>query len=265
MTGEEKLKETAEKLKKNTKTDDVAMASAKSALEKTRAMIQANPELLAHMKEDAQAESEKLGGSLPFLKVYVANKSTQLLADGTEPTNGFFYYVPTKEQYDVVHCHILHISRGFRMPAMVSESGDSKPKWNHIVSGIILNDEPKPFWLFISGQARLAKLWEFQKGLRTFTQAGIPSFPLIVKLTSGKGPDPKAGQSRAMVINFEVEEGEGGQPQMVTNNEEYMALRKKVHELEVYVEAYILKKEVPEVEKPQHVESETVKPDEIPF
>lgn len=265
MTGEEKLKETAERLKKNTKNDELAMASAKSALEKTRAMLQANPELMSHMQEDARDESEKLGGSLPFLKLYVTNKSRQLLADGSEPTNGYFYYVPTKEQYKEVHCHILHISRGFRMPGMANESGDAKPKWNHIVSGIMLNDEPKPFWLFISGQARLAKLWEFQKGLRNFVQAGIPSFPLIVKLTSGKGPEPKAGKSQAMVVNFEVEENEDGQPQMVTNNEEYMALRKKVHELEVYVEAYILKKEVPEVEKPEHVESETVKPDEIPF
>ena len=124
----------------------------------------------------------------------------------------------------------------------------------------MLNDEPKPFWIFISGQARVNALWEFQKELRAYNNAGIPSFPLLVKLTTGKGPEPaKKTQSRATVVNFEVEKDDEGSPIIVTDNAEYLALRENVHSQDEYIEAYINRKEVVEVKKPKVLVSDDVK------
>ena len=256
MSGIDKLKEKVEGIKKESKDrEEAEVKSANSALEKTRAMIQNDPALRALLQQDAKEEQEKSGGALPFLKVYVANKSTQVLADGKDPNNGWFFYTPTQEQYETVHCHILTISRGFRMPGMPDDKGEVKNKWNHIVSGIMLNDEPKPFWIFISGQARVGRLWEFQKELRKYNAAGIPSFPLILKLTTEK---VKTEKSPAIVINFAIEVDETGNPTMVTDKEEYMALRDKVHDQEGYIEAYINRKEVVKVEEPKKVVSNSV-------
>jgi hypothetical protein len=250
MTGEDKAAAVADKLRK--KNDDIKIDHL--AERKPYALSESDPEFQKLLQQDAKEEIEKSGGSLPILKVFVTNKSTQTLADGKEPNNGWFFYTPTREQYEMIHCHILKISRGFRMPGMADDKGEVKNKWNHIVSGIILNDEPKPFWLFVSGQARVQRLWSFEKELKEFNNAGMPTFPLIIKLTTEKVANPTKGKSAATVVNFEVEKEDNGIPQSIKTKEEYMNLRQKVHEQEKYINEYIERKEVVENVKPEVIE-----------
>lgn len=250
MTGKAKFDAAGQKIKEEVEAKNQAETTAIEKVKQRLATLQQNPELAKVLQEDAQNEAEKSGGSLPFLKIYVVNKSTQTLVDGKEPNDGWFFYSPTQEQYEEVHCHILTISRGFRMPGMPNEEGKIKNRWNHIVSGIMLNDEPKPFWLFISGQARVNSLWEFQKELRTYNKIGLPSFPLIIKLTTEK---VKTEKSPAIVVRFEVEKDDNGFPMMEESPQEYMAIRQKVYDQEGYVEAYINRKEVLDKEPIQRV------------
>lgn len=237
MTGLDKARETATKLKDQSEKEKIEKAKGTGET----ALTEHNPEWQRLMAADARQEMESSGGSLPFLKVYVANRSQVTLADGREPTNGWFFYVPTREQYQEVYCHVLHISRGFRAEGMANEEGIKKDRYNQIVAGIILNDEPKPFWMFISGQARIQKLWEFQKQLRTLNAAHFPTFPLLVKLTTEK---VKTEKSPAIVVNFAVQLTDDGKPEMNLSYPEYMELRNQAHKQEKYVGEYIVRKEV---------------------
>lgn len=251
MSGKDKLKEVAEKLKEETQEQKLDVLK-----EEPKAICDgADPEFQKLMQADAEAEAEQAGEGLPFLKVYVANRSQSTLADGKDPNNGWFFYAPTKEQYETVHCHILVISKGFRMPGMKDEQGQVKNKWTHIVSGVMLNDDPKPFWLFISGQARVLRLWQFEKQLRSLNHQGTPTFPLLITLSTEKVKTEEM-KSPAMVVNFSVDLADNGKPEMVQTMEEYLKLRNEVFMQQKFINQYIGKHAVDEEKIPVAIESE---------
>lgn len=280
MTGKDKMAAKAAELKGQTQEKDEAeRKSALSALEKTRQIISSNPEMMARMQEDAN-EEQKDRRELPLLKVYIANKSHFTLLDGSEPHNGWFIHTITQQEYPEVYCHILKISRGFRMLGLPDEkTGVAKKQWTHIVAGVMLNDAPVPFWMLVSGQNRVQRLWAFQDELRKYNKAGIPSFPLTIKLTTEKVEISKTRQ--AVVINFAVEMDDEGKPDMVLLPSDYLALREQVHEQEEYIRRFIEKNEVEKDQEPEPImgeeeatavlpsaekpASDQVNPDEIPF
>lgn len=260
MTGLDKARKTAEQLK-----------PTEEPKEEIKAIRADDPVLKALMAEDARTEMSEGGGSLPFLKVFITNRSQATLADGKEPNNGWFYYTPTQEQYETVHAHLLYISRGFWMEGMPDEQGQVKKRYTHVVSGIMVNDEPKPFWLLVSGQARLQRLWDFLKDKSKVTARGIPLFALLVILSTEK---VKTEKSPAMVVNFKIEEGENGMPWLVSDKDQYLEHRSRSLEQKKFVEEWIKRKDVgihddapavelPTAEPPAELPSAETK--EIPF
>jgi len=219
VSGYDKLKNTAGKLKAETEATKVKVAEeVKSEL----ALIQANPVLMKMYQVNAKVGSENVVGSSPLLKVHTAGRSKNKLADGSEPNNGWFFYVPTQEQFKEVECHILTISRGFRAPGM--EGSGKKDVFNQIMAGVVTNDdELKPFIMYVTG-LKLQAMWDFGKEVGKYTHAkpvAIPMFALKVKLTTREVPT-KFGKS--WVINFTILRNEAGQPMVVSDEGQFQFL-----------------------------------------
>ena len=212
------------------------------------------------LESDAREEAERLGGiRLPYLRIFVANKSTALLVNGEEPKDGNFYYVPTKKEYESVECHILHISKGFRMEALPDENGVIKTPYTHMVTGIITNDPEDyvPFVLTIQGQARLAAVWDFQKILSKERGGKVPTYAMKVVMTTEKVKikDNKGIERTARIPKFEWKRDENGNIEYITDPKLYQLIRSKLAELESLVNSHIqqVRTDDPETDQPQKI------------
>ena len=188
-------------------------------------------EALARMYMDnANVGAENLAGELPLLKIHKKGKSqNNELADGSEPNNGWFYYKPTKEQFEEIKCHVLTISRGYQAPPL--EEGNNTV-FTQILAGIIINqDNPLPFMMYFTG-LKLENLWKFGKEVRPYTKAKpmpIPMFALTVKLTTREVEHSKSDKfGKASIVEFEVVKNDKGIPEIVKDEGEFVFLRDSV-------------------------------------
>jgi hypothetical protein len=180
-------------------------------------------DLMSMYKENANLGSENLGGgSLPMLKIHVAGKSIgNSLRDGSEPKNGYFFYKETQSEFKDVYCHILTISEGFRADGLEGKTN----VFNQILSGVILNDgDYKPFIMYFTGM-KLQKMWDFGKDASKYTKNGIPMFALTVKLSTEKIID---GIKQYYVINFDISKDSEGNPELITDKNEFIAMKDNV-------------------------------------
>lgn len=237
-SGEEKARETAEKLKRSTK-ENQEIAAAKMKI--TLADIEKNEELSRLYHDNADVGASNLSGESPILKVHATGKSsTNELANGREPQDGSFFYKPTRSEYDDVVCHILTISRGFRAEGLVDPAtGKKKLVFNQVVGGVIINDgDMKPFIMYVTG-VKLSRLWAFGKEAAKFTRRKpmpIPLFALTVHMTTEKVAD---NYGKNWVINFEVMKGEDDEPLLVSDPADFVQLRDGVEKIEDTIEKVI--------------------------
>jgi hypothetical protein len=233
MTGLDKARETAAKLKEETakeqETKALGKANAVSALE----ALKANPIMADLYKQSAHLGAENLGAQLPILKVYAAGRSKSELADGTRPNDGWFFYKPNAEQFESVTVHILTISKGYQSKGM---NETDKDKYNQIMGGVIVDgDELKPFVMYLNG-TKLNNMWEFGKQAKQYTQFGVPMFSLFVKLTTERQTN-NFGES--WVVNFKIQKDEKGAPLLVMDQGEFVYLRDNVSMLEETIASVI--------------------------
>ena len=230
MTGkaqlEEKMKEIKEEIFIN---KEAKKEEFKKDLVEGLALVSKNSELLKLYKDNSQVGSENIGGQSPLLKVHSTGRSTtNQLADGKEPNDGWFFYKPSGEQFKSVECHILSISKGFRATGI----DNKKNVFNQIMAGVIINDgDLKPFITYLTG-TKLKKMWEFGKEVSKYTHArpiAIPMFALKVKLSTEK---IKTDFGMSWVINFEVIKNEDGSPVVVTDLGMFTFLRDHVETVE---------------------------------
>ncbi len=223
-------------------TDPAAETQVVAPAEKS--VVPMSDEMKAMLRQDAAAEVQENGLSLPFLNVYIANRSVSKLANGQDPQDGFFYYVPTQEEFKEVYCHILHISRGFRQ-LQKADDGSMRPRYEHLVSGVILDDKMKPFVMHIAGSHRLEKLWDFQSIVRKINNRGIPTFSMPVKLSTEKVNFKQGNIERvARVVLFEISRAANGDPEVIDDQVMYMKLRENALEMKKYELQYISRVEV---------------------
>jgi len=239
MTGEEKAREIADKLRKEKETGK--QNSVVPLTESTMAAVMQNAEMAKMYSESASIGSDNLGGELPLLKIHSVGKSTtNELADGSEPKDGYFFYKPTAEQFETVRCHILSISKGFRSKGV--EEGTEV--FNQILSGEMIGEsgEFKPFMMYMTGM-KLAPMWEFGKVLSKYTHAkplSIPMFAMTVKLTAKKSEKHSFGKS--WIVDFELEKNADGSPVLVVDPGEFQYLRDSAQGIEEVVEHLIYAK-----------------------
>lgn len=281
MTGKDKAKAVAEKLKAEVPKPETAVE--KPLREGEMAVI--DEKMRAMMMQDAKKDVEENGAILPFLSVYVANRSTSKLANGQDPQDGNFYLSSTQEEFKDPLVHIFHISRGFRQ-LKKDDKGGQKAVYEHLVSGVIMDDQMKPFFMHVSGSHRLELLWDFRNAVRKLNNRGIPTFSLLVKLETEKISFKADGQDRvARVIHFDMSRDTTGNPEVIDDPELYMQLREKAADLRSYEDQYIQRVEVDrdgnsvikkavvveeapaKSEEPPAIagEQEDVNPDDIPF
>ena len=218
--------EVKEKKIDNMSNNEVVVKTGEKEMNSAIQIISKNNELMKMYKDNAKVGSDNLGGSSPLLKVHTAGKSSNNeLADGSEPNNGWFFYKPTREQFENITCHILTISKGFRTKGFEENKDDV---FNQIVSGVITNNNStKPFILYLTG-LKLAKMWDFGKEASAYTNmrpVPVPMFALTVKLSTVK---EKTKYGNVWLIDFEIVKDESGMPKVLTDEGEFVYYRDMV-------------------------------------
>lgn len=261
MTGLDKARETADKLKAEVaaekETDEKNMEVAKNEL----ATIHENAELAGLYNSAAQVGAANLGGGeMPLLKIHSAGRSMKNeLADGTEPQDGHFFYKQEGTQYGGIEAHILTVSRGFYAPNI--EEG-KKDTYNQLIGGVIIDgDDFKPFVMYLTGK-KLQPWWDFAKIASKYTKAkpvSIPMFALTVKMTTDKVPTEKYG--KVWVVNFDIVKTEDGSPKLVLDPGKFTFLKDSAESLEEMISSFAdsreVKKDHEQVLNGQAVESES--------
>lgn len=198
--------------------------------------IRDNPVLAKLYKENAHVGASNLSSDMPLLKIQAMGRSQKnILADGKEAADGYFYYKPTKEQFQEVTCHILTISKGFRADGYK----EKKDVFNQILSGVIVNEGKfLPFMMYFTG-SKLQNLWQFGKDASLYTRAGVPLFVLRVKFTSEKITHD---YGTSWVVKFEIMKDEKGSPLMITDDKYFLKLRDSVAKVEASIDELIASK-----------------------
>jgi hypothetical protein len=243
-SGLEQARETAQKLKDEKAKEDAVKEQEKAVALTQLAELSKNSELAKMYSESAQVGAENLAGELPLLKVHSTGRSTKNdLADGTEPSDGSFFYKPNREEFKAITCHILTISKGFRA-AGIQEPGNTEARevFNQIVGGVIVDGkEYKPFIMYFTG-LKLSNLWDFGKKANKYTHAKpipIPMFALTVQLSTEKIAN-KYGKS--WVVNFEIKKSADGSPELVMDPGEFQFLKDHVSDVEDTIASLIATK-----------------------
>lgn len=234
MTGRDQARKTAARIQKEVNAVKQKEGEIMADIKNKLALIQQNPELAKMYQENAGVGAKNLSGELPLLKVYSAGKSKADLADGTKPTDGWFFYKPTQQQFERITCHVLTISRGFRAAGMVNaKTGKAdEPKFNQVVGGVIM-DEGKllPFIMYFTG-LKLQNLWEFGKEAAKYTRAKpipVPMFALTVGLKTEK---KESSYGESWVVSFTILKDKEGNPEVIADPELFQYLRENVMTVE---------------------------------
>jgi hypothetical protein len=252
MTGLEKARETSESLKKKSavETNPPSEPIREKEIAHTLSTIQNNADLAKMYNDAAGMGSENLQGSYPLLKIHVQNKSpNNILINGKEPNNGWYYHTKTQEQFESPIVHILTVSKSFYAKPLVDkdtgEMGDSK--LNQIIGGVLVdNRDAKPFMMYLTG-LKLSPFWDFAKEISQYTHGkpvSIPMFALTVKLSSQK-VDSKHGPQ--LVPVFEVVRTADGSPVVITSPKEFMFLKNMVTTMTDTINSLVTSKSIEEI------------------
>lgn len=233
-----------------------------------------NPVLAQLYSDNKDLGADNLaGGNIPYLKIYSAGKSRDVLADGKKPQHGNYFYTESQEQFETVEVRILTISRSFYANGMAEEGKDAKAIFNQIMAGVLLNGGmERLFFMYLTGN-KLRPMWDFGEQLSVFKKAGYPMFSL--KVTMGTDEiDTKYGS--ALIPTFSVNADGAGNPEIITDVEEFNRTKLMVEKAEEMISQIIAQKEVesPKLKKDsvptrtfeaQDIQGETVDTDEPPF
>jgi len=233
MTGLDKARETAKKIKKGIKKE--AGEANKAVVEVTEHKLQVGAEVAEFYRKNANVGSENISrDSLPGLKVTESN-SQGLLADGSRPTIGSFYYTETKEEFKTVEISMISVSKGFYVRPM--DKTKKKMKFQQIISGMIL-DGMKPFVMYVSGK-RLQGLWDLGGELSPFTKHKEMPVPMMAFKIGLSTTSYKHENGVSHYINFEIMKDESNQVQLITDLGVLELLRGGVESMEAAVESII--------------------------
>lgn len=268
--GIDKVRKVAEKIRTEDEIEmnknNQELAEVKNELTK----VQENEELAKMYNYNSQLGSENLGGNSPTLSIYSSGKSQSKLADGSKPSDGFFYYKATKEQFKTVLIHVLSISRKFYADSMEKNpDGTTKQKPNYLLSGMLINENGEnlsPFVMYINGK-RISPMFEFGKEVNQYTHqkpVSIPIFALTVKLSTH---EEKNDYSMSWIIDFEIVKDESGYPKVVTDMGEFTYLKDSVIAANEMTES-IIRAKGKDKDEPMPVKDINVNdkdPEDIPF
>lgn len=219
------------------------MDSTLTQLSPTALAILNNAEMRKMYQDNAKVGAQNISTGAPYLTIFSAGKSKSLLANGERPTDGYFFYKPTKTQYKELDVHILTISRGFKADG----ANDKKDVFNQIVGGVMVIDNTlTPFVMFLNG-LKLQPMWDFGKLASQYTknkQLPIPMFALSVKLTT-RIVTHKNGES--WVADFTIQKDAQGNPKIIGDASVFTQIKSFVETAEEAIEELVATKATGEV------------------
>lgn len=239
MSGQEEARATADKIRKENEEKAESEVNARKDAENQLAVIGKDAELAKLYSENAKVGAENLAGELPLLKVQQEGKSSKNeLADGSAPSDGYFYYKPTMEQFKEIECHVLTISRGFWAPGL----NQGQDVFTQLLAGVILDGKDyKPFIMYFTGK-KLSGLWDFGKAANKYTHAkpiAIPMFALRVKMTTRQETN---NYSYSWLVDFEILKNEDRTPVLITDQGRFTYIRDNVELVKETIEKIIASK-----------------------
>lgn len=249
-TSYEKAKRIAEGLKQEAAVKSEVEKKEMEEVVSSLSVVGNNAELAARYQSASKMGSENLSGGTPILKIHSTGRSTNELQDGSEPNNGWFYYKPTKQQFETIECHILSISRGFNTPKLGGKAGETT--YQHLLSGVMkIEGEYAPFIIYLNSMGHRNKMYEFGKQIHQLTHRkpfGIPMFSLTVKLFTVQekyeftGDDGKKMSGKSWVLDYELVKNADGTPVLVGDLGEFDFLEESVKKSEEITESIISSK-----------------------
>lgn len=226
MSGFDEMKQVADKIKEEVaekqEEQKKEIVEAKTSLQR----VQGNEMLKQLYAASAGIGTENLAASVPLLKIHSTGKSsTNELADGSEPNNGWFFYTKTQEQFQTVNCHIVAISRGYRTEGMADpKTQEKRSVFTTLMAGTIIKEETlMPFYFYLSGK-KLQGMWDFGKEASQYTrnkQLQIPLFALTVKLSTVQ---EKTDYGKTWVLKMDIVKDETGFPVLVDDEKTFKRL-----------------------------------------
>lgn len=248
MSGEEKLKQIADSLRKDVDEEIRSKEVKKRNIEEDLGLVGGeNKELSVLFKENAHLGAANISGQLPLLKIHSSGKSwTNKLSDGLEPTDGCFFHKPTQREFSEIDCYILTISKGYYSKSLEK---DKKDVFSQIVGGVIIDEltnELIPFVTFFSGK-RLSKLWDFAKqvGFYVNSSSPIPMFCLKVHMNNVK---EKNDLGSSWITYFKILKNDNGLPITVSDIGEFNYLKDLVNSSEQMIQSMIKNKSTDEIQ-----------------
>lgn len=256
-------KEAGEKLKEAVASEEKSLTT-----EQVRG-IEVTKNVAQFFKDNAEVGTKHVsdsGAFFPYLKIGEANSQNEL-ADGSFAKPGYFYYAPTKEQFEEVSVSIVNISNSFYIKNEPKEPTDDRRKYRKFVQfvGGVITANNLPFVMMIYG-TRLNGLWQFGRDIKKYTKSKvepIPMFALKVQLTLKLA---KTAFGMNYLVNYKVRTDAAGLPMFVQDEGNLQFLLDLSKELDAKFKEYEEKFSIdPDTLKPRGggpVEVTTVTPSE---
>lgn len=206
----EKLKKTADKLKKETKEKKVKEEKEQAEVKKesddkevervASALIPgASAEMLEYFKQNADMGADDIndGTKMPFLSIIQGNTKIRK-PDGSRYNDGLLYHTVLEQAYESLDIHILRATNGFYSEKL-NRKPDSKPTDYHHFIGAVIAFEYVPLVIDVKS-TNVSDWWEFRdavlrpivKPTKKEIEDGVIPIPrpaLTVRVTSKKETD----------------------------------------------------------------------------
>lgn len=255
MSGYEKAKEVADKLRaEKADKDQTELAKHEGAINQL-ALVRENSSLSAMYDQFTKEEAKESIGSQPLLKLHTVGRSNNVLLDGSQPEDGSFFYAPTQEAFKNPSIHLLVMSDGFYAEGLPDDKGNPKIEYNILFGGTIIHDNNmRPFIMYITSQSIRQSFWEFRNEINKYARLmRVPKFALTVKMAHEKvsNPNPKWVKANPTVnnIKFSIKKFEDNSPHLVVDEGELVALADTKEGLKEMIDSIIAGKRVEKPEK----------------
>jgi len=241
MTGQDKLRETALRLK-NEVADEKRLALKKSFAISS----EITPEMMEFINENLSVgiADLNLSQSLPMLRIHTDNSSKNQLTDGSDPEIGQLYYTKNKEAYNEVIVSILTVKKARLQNMEYLDKYDA----TYLVAGVIENTSD-PFVMYVKGMS-YNKIWELENKIKEYVRpGGVPMFMLKIKISTEKEAvkDGKYKGQKKYVFKLDILEN-SGLPALEIDMQRCRDLRKSIDGAEKTLNDIIARKGMTEEE-----------------
>lgn len=187
--GYKKARAITDQIKKEREEREAGQQTGLAMAKKALAAAGLSPEAMAYAEKHASTGVDDLntGVSVPQLRIHSVGVSTKnVLADGSEPSDGQIYHTGLQEAWDEVDVILLSIKK-CRLEQEDEQSGTTVMKAHYLLAGMT-EETFEPFVIYVKGMS-YSKIWELEDQLKPYVTkrpGGIPLSMLKIRISSEK-------------------------------------------------------------------------------